>query len=230
MENSQDISENFIISTPYALDFEDLKAIEKASHGNPQKEDWDSYCLRDFKNRVRKYYRKEQGLKCAYCRMDISLGTNNFYIEHIVPKSTHPEWMYEPANLCLSCVNCNSSKNKKNVLLHKTYSKFPTASNEYLIVNPHTDNYFENIEIVEGLLYKGLTEKGMYTIDVCHLTRTDLLLERAKKRIEVEQDANSYLKLMVVYSQNRAFIDDIDELLDSLQEMILTFVKTSRKV
>lgn len=34
--------------------------------------------------------------------MDVSLATGYFEIEHIIPKSVHPEWMYEPINLCVA--------------------------------------------------------------------------------------------------------------------------------
>lgn len=45
--------------------------------------------------------------------MDVSLATGYFEIEHIIPKSVHPEWMYEPIKLCVACSICNSSKRVK---------------------------------------------------------------------------------------------------------------------
>lgn len=107
---------NFIISTPYPLTLDDMACIEKASHGHPVKEDWQAASLDKFKDRVRKFYHSVQRQKCAYCRMDVSLATGYFHIEHIVAKSVHPEWMYKPENLCLVCPVCNSSKNNKDIL------------------------------------------------------------------------------------------------------------------
>ena len=116
---------DFVIQTPYDLTLEDYNAIEKTSHGHPIKDDWSAKKLDVFKNHVKAYYKKAQNQKCAYCRMDVSLATGCYHIEHIVPKSIHPEWMYEPLNLCLSCPSCNSFKNNKEVLVDSACTELP---------------------------------------------------------------------------------------------------------
>ena len=211
---------DFVIQSPYTLTSDDTKAIEKASNGHPQKDDWEKDTLKRFKERVRVHYRKQQNKKCAYCRMDVSTATSYFHIEHIIPKSLHPEWMYEPLNLCVACANCNSAKNNQEVLSNKNATFLPTDSSGYIIIHPHYDRYFDHIEIVDGLLYKGLTPKGTKTIEICNLTRIGLLSERAKQLITKEQEKFRYSKLLITYTQNYTWIPNMDELLKEIQELM----------
>lgn len=211
---------NFVIEVPYQLSQTDNAAIEATSHGQPSTEDWKASRLDGFKKRVRRYYHKIQNQKCAYCRMDVSLATGFYHIEHIIPKSIHPEWMYEPSNLCLSCPNCNTSKGTQEVLADANIEKLPHHSTDYLIVHPHIDNYFEHIEIVDGLLYKGLTTKGKKTIEICNLTRIELLAERAKNFIKSEQTENSYAKILITYTLNSELVANMDELQERVKETL----------
>ena len=88
------------------------------------------------------------------------------------------------------------------------------------IIHPHIDRYFDNIEIVDDLLYKGLTPKGEYTIKICNLTRPELLSERAKLFILKEQEPDSYSMLLMTYSQNYIWIGDMVELLDEIKKLM----------
>ena len=221
MKSDLELSD-IVITSPYAMTSADIKAVSKVSKGKPQKEDWENSSLKAYKERVRQYYRQQQNRKCVYCRMDVSSATGYFHIEHIVPKSVHPEWMYEPFNLCLACPQCNSAKNNQEVLYNKDITDLPTESSDYLIIHPHIDRYFDNIEIIDGLLYKGLTQKGENTIKICNLTRPELLSERAKLFIMKEQEPDSYSKLLMTYSQNYLWIGDMDELLDKIKDMMMT--------
>ncbi len=219
MKSDLELSD-FVITSPYAITSADIKAVSKASKGKPQKEDWENSSLKAYKDRVRQYYRQQQNRKCVYCRMDVSSATGYFHIEHIVPKSVHPEWMYEPFNLCLACPQCNSAKNIQEVLDNTDITDLPTESSDYLIIHPHIDRYFDNIEIVDGLLYKGLTKKGEYTIKLCNLTRPELLSERARVFIQQEQEPDSYSKLLITYIHNFRWIGDMDNLLDEIKNLM----------
>lgn len=219
MKSDLELSD-FVITSPYAMTSADIKAVSKASKGKPQKEDWENSSLKAFKDRVRQYYRQQQNRKCVYCRMGVSSATGYFHIEHIVPKSVHPEWMYEPFNLCLACPQCNSAKNIQEVLDNTDITDLPTESSDYLIIHPHIDRYFDNIEIVDGLLYKGLTKKGEYTIKLCNLTRPELLSERARVFIQQEQEPDSYSKLLITYIHNFRWIGDMDNLLDEIKNLM----------
>lgn len=219
MKSDLELSD-FVITSPYTMTSADIKAVSKASNGNPQKEDWEKSSLKAYKDRVRRYYRQQQNKKCVYCRMNVSTATSYFHIEHIVPKSVHPEWMYEPFNLCVACPNCNSAKNSQEVLENKEIADLPTESSDYLIIHPHIDRYFDNIEIVDGLLYKGLTKKGEYTIKLCNLTRPELLSERARVFIQQEQKPDSYSKLLITYIHNSGWIGDMNTLLDEIKNLM----------
>lgn len=219
MKSDLELSD-FVITSPYTMTSADMKAVSKASKGKPQKEDWENSSLKAYKERVRRYYRQQQNRKCVYCRMDVCSATGYFHIEHIVPKSVHPEWMFEPFNLCLACPQCNSAKNNQEVLNNKDITNFPTESTDYLIIHPHIDRYFDNIEIIDGLLYKGVTPKGENTIKICNLTRPELLSERAKLFIMKEQEPDSYSKLLMTYSQNYIWIGDMGELLDEIKKLM----------
>lgn len=211
---------DFMITSPYVMTTADIKAIDKASNGHPKVEDWKHSALKSFKERVRTHYKKQQNEKCVYCRMNVSTATSYFHIEHIVPKSVHPEWMYKPLNLCLACANCNPSKNNQNVLSDKNTTSLPTDSSGYLIIHPHFDHYFEHIEIIDGLLYKGLTPKGIKTIELCNLTRIGLLFERAKELIKNDHANFRYSKLLITYTQNYMCIADMNNLLKEIQELM----------
>ncbi|MBP6738623.1 MAG: HNH endonuclease [Leptospiraceae bacterium] len=81
----------------------------------------------DYKN-YQEYLIKQLGLYCSYCERKIS---TMLAVEHIQPKGLkkyeHLETEWD--NLLLACVNCNSAKNDKDVIL----------TNYYL---PHRDNTF----------------------------------------------------------------------------------------
>lgn len=218
----QELSD-FIITCPYLLTEEDKSAIQKASPGAPIKEHWEQSCLKKFKNRLREYYFDAQNDKCVYCRMDISSATGISHIEHIAPKSIYPQWMYEPMNLCLSCPTCNSFKGTNDILEHHKGRKLPTVSDAYKIVHPHLDRYSDHIRIIDSLLYQGLTPKGKYTIDICHLTRTSLLEERAKQKILREQSPNSYSEILLTYINNDNLIENLDTLIPKVQKIVAKF-------
>lgn len=100
------------------------------------------------------------------------------------------------------------------------YSKLPLSSSDYVIIHPHFDKYFDNIQIVDNLLYVGLTKKGINTIEICNLMRPELLLERAKNFIKSEQYDGAYSKLLIMYYQNLQFIGDFDGLLKKIEELV----------
>jgi len=56
--------------------------------------------------------RARLGDYCSYCERRIPSG---LAVEHVVPKSLHPELENEWTNFLLSCANCNSTKGNKAV-------------------------------------------------------------------------------------------------------------------
>ncbi|EPA2814554.1 HNH endonuclease [Escherichia coli] len=129
--------------------------------------------LSEFKSYVKNYYINEQNFTCPYCQQRIVVDHQGVWdAEHIIPKDTHPQFLMEPSNLCVSCKDCNSEKSNKNVLINKERKTLPTKSADYCISHPNFDVYKDNIRIIKLCgYYLPLTDKGRATIEICGLLR-----------------------------------------------------------
>ncbi|HIF9183718.1 TPA: HNH endonuclease [Photobacterium damselae] len=136
-------------------------------------ESWSDKDLDNIKKRIKTHYLKEQKNICPYCKQKIKSNNGRYWdIEHIIPRSMSLNFMFEPFNLCMSCVDCNLAKSNKKVTNSKAKSKYPTKSSSFFIVHPHFDNYYENIMVIkEGFYYVALKKKGEKTIELCKLNR-----------------------------------------------------------
>lgn len=213
--------EDFIIPAPYPLLKEDSEAINEASPVDPDGDDWAKPCLDAFKKRIRKYLLKKQKYRCAYCRMELHDNEATPEIEHIVPKNLKPKWMYEPFNLCISCKLCNTKKgHTKPVLVNDKIDILPTNSEAYQLIHPHLDRYSENIEIVDGILYKGIGEKGVHTIWLCELDRYELAAARAS--IILQHDLGNYTRFLMLVqdTENQKLLNNLDGFLESIKDKI----------
>lgn len=140
---------------------------------------WDSNELEALRKEIRDYYRQEQDGICSYCRQSISIiYPTNSHIEHIAPKSLHPEYTFEEKNLCVVCSDCNQIKSNQESLRevpetikNKYKTKYPDKSEDFLIVHPHFDDYDEHILIINGLYVDNDSKKGNFTIGACRLNR-----------------------------------------------------------
>lgn len=124
-----------------------------------------------IKPTIRKHYALEQKATCPYCKMQLKTQRGRSWdVEHIIPRSTAHSFMFEPLNLCIACVECNSAKSNKKVTTSTATIRYP--KNGYLIVHPHFDNYHEHIIAIRvGLFYFPRTAKGEKTIYTCELNR-----------------------------------------------------------
>lgn len=109
----------------------------------------------NLRKTIRSHYLSQQKYRCAYCRMEKKEQHGlTWDVEHIIPKATHPKFLYEPENLAMACKECNIAKANKDVLVKPLShsSSYPTKSEDYKIVHPHYDSYSENFEliVVEG--------------------------------------------------------------------------------
>lgn len=91
-------------------------------------------------------------------------------IEHVISRDENLKFMFEPQNLAVSCIECNGAKRATRVTI-RDYVRFPRRSQNYLIVHPHFDEYFEHIDIVGDNTYQALSKKGKFTIYHCDLFR-----------------------------------------------------------
>jgi 5-methylcytosine-specific restriction endonuclease McrA len=139
--------------------------------------DWGGDDLMHLRCKIREFYRSEQTGICAYCKKGISLvSAANAQVEHIAPKSLHPQFIFEPKNLCVICADCNEIKRSQETLnevpdtVMRAIAQYPRSSSAFKIVHPFFDEYDEHI-LVFGRYYLDLTDKGHFTIGACKLNR-----------------------------------------------------------
>ena len=126
-----------------------------------------------IKKTIKDYYIRAQDYTCPYCQQRIEVHHNAAWdAEHIIPKSTHPKFIFEPLNLCISCKDCNNEKRDKPVLVNNARKTLPVHSEDYTIVHPHFDEFYEHIKIIETAgYYLPCSDKGRKTVETCGLLR-----------------------------------------------------------
>jgi 5-methylcytosine-specific restriction endonuclease McrA len=129
--------------------------------------------LSDLKERIKGYYLKVQDYTCPYCRQRIEVKNKAAWdAEHIIPKDSHPRFMFDAENLCIACKDCNLAKLNQNVLVDKNRKTFPRDSKSYLISHPHFDDYETDIKIIAlAAFYLPKSDKGRKTVEICGLLR-----------------------------------------------------------
>lgn len=164
----------------------DLSAYTDTIANNPHDDgtNWGLGCYDGLKKHVKRHYTDLQEDICFYCKIDINYGGYLEPIEHIVPKSDKPQWMFEPKNLAISCNPCNTKKNADNTLsaTGRACMNYPTQANDFSIYHPHFDTWTVHFEEFHQFFIKPKTPKGRETFEVCQLYRIDLPLNKAKQK------------------------------------------------
>ncbi|KAB7661756.1 HNH endonuclease [Plesiomonas shigelloides] len=154
---------------------QDEKEIIKAkmSEKSFTHKSWSDEDILAIKESIKSHYHKVQKGVCPYCKQQLNSTHGRYWdIEHIIPRSHVPSFMFEPKNLCMSCVECNSEKSDKKVTSSSAKTIYPTKPQQYSIIHPHLDNYEEHLLVIEaGLFYYPLKPKGRKTVEVCGLNR-----------------------------------------------------------
>lgn len=147
---------------------------------------WEDDDLASLKSRIKAFYLKEQFNTCVYCRVKIPSNHGRIWdIEHIMCRSLNSVFMFEPRNLCVSCVDCNSSKGDKPVTTSRAKQTYPI---KFTIVHPHFDEYGQHIKIIEpGRYYIARTEKGEKTISTCRLNRFYAIADYSDGDIDLDE-------------------------------------------
>ena len=202
--NSQ---EDFIIDKPYTLLPKDKEAISKVRGKGLSTKSWSDKELDGFKENIRDYLREKQKGRCAFCRMKLHEENATAEVEHVVNKGSRLDWMFLPQNLCIACSVCNSYKGTKEVLVNKNIEDYPKDGRGFKIIHPMYDRYSDHIELVGGILYRGKTPKGCFTIDTCHLYRVDLAKERVCQRIK-EGKGEIMAGIINLLSKSEEYVDD----------------------
>lgn len=136
-----------------------------------ENEDKEVYAV---KKHIKDHYIEEQKYICPYCLQKIVVDHNAIWdAEHIIPKDEHPQFLFTPQNLCVSCKDCNMEKSNKKVLKkNPKRNELPSLSDDYLIVHPHFDIYDRHIKVLkDSLLFIPKNDKGRKTIEICGLLR-----------------------------------------------------------
>jgi uncharacterized protein (TIGR02646 family) len=128
--------------------------------------------FRRFKAEIKDYYLFAQGMRCCYCSFELANDHSTFDAEHILDKSTHPQFMFELNNLAVACKPCNRAKNAKSVLVNnQQLAAVPLTSADYRLVHPHLDDWgtyleFDNLSRIRPRVG---SQKGESTIEICNI-------------------------------------------------------------
>ena len=190
--------EDFVVQEPYQPTDEEIKAIKELEDKGLDASDWDSgkKYIKSFKKNLRDDMYNKQNKLCAFCRIHVSLACVPMHREHIVYKNEHPQWMFLPENLCVACPTCNEFKGTTEVLEDPQTVSYPNESTGFKIIHPLYDKYSDHIELVGDVLYKGKSDKGIFTINTCHLYRVDLAEERVDMKMLSENKGKIIAELI----------------------------------
>lgn len=215
--------EDFRLDEHYTLTEEDRDLIIRNSSDPLTKEDWNKSGLAPFKERVKKFLAPRQQRLCAFCRTRIEKGTYYYEIEHIVPKHLHTKWMFDPQNFCLSCRRCNAKKSDNETLTDPNCREYPQDGTGFNIIHPYHDKYSDHIELIEDLFYSGITEKGKKTIEICNLSRYELVLHRIELH-NANAPKDTYVEILTWLSVYHDYVNDMESLISEIEEDITHFL------
>lgn len=225
--------EDFIVQEPYQPTIEEKQAIreleEKEQGLVPN--DWNSQKknILSFKDHLRRDMYKKQNELCAYCRIHISFACVLPHREHIVFKDKHPQWMFIPENLCVACPRCNNYKETTEVLVNPRTKTYPKKSSGFKIIHPLYDRYSDHIELLGGILYRGKTDKGKFTINTCHLYRVELAEERARQKMYEENKGNIVVELVHLVTLSDQYVDNPKEFLEYIKSIVNKYKLNQKK-
>ncbi|MCT7549079.1 HNH endonuclease [Aliarcobacter butzleri] len=186
-------------------DIQNIKIALKNGH-----KFWDNKLLNNVKRKIKKYTKRKNNDRCAYCGRYIN-GEFNLVIdiEHILPKS-HPDFlkfMFTPKNLAISCKACNMLEKgtKIDFLTVPTSTKKIFNSSYYQFIHPSLDKYDDHLRLLtysdgdERLFkYSKRTDKGRYTYEYFNLTKFEIDTFNKSQGIEDGQPSinNEIARLM----------------------------------
>ena len=151
----------------------------------PQKaEDWQNNIYNSYKTNLKAHVILNQKDRCAYCRKIIEADGKYEPLEHIVPKTFRPEWLFHPKNLLVTCDSCNNLKGTEQVLNDQYINStdYPSLSEAFKIFHPYYDNWGDHLTYEDELFLIPINNsKGAATIKICKLYRYNVIINRAKE-------------------------------------------------
>lgn len=121
---------------------------------------WSDKSLAELKNNIRVCIRAQQNGRCFFCKRRIIMERRNAYeaIEHYLDKSkqNYKKFVFNPFNLTICCHGCNLQKSTRDLGPDLNWSHVyrPPPDGKYRWLHPYFDEYFDNIEILPGPIYK----------------------------------------------------------------------------
>lgn len=226
------VREDFVVQEPYQPSDEEKKAIKELEDKGLEVGDWDSgkKYIKNFKKNLREYMYDKQNKLCAFCRIHVSLACVPMHREHIVYKNEHPQWMFLPENLCVACPTCNEFKGTTEVLEDPQTVSYPNESTGFKIIHPLYDKYSDHIELVGDVLYKGKSDKGIFTINTCHLYRVDLAEERVDMKMLSENKGKIIAELIGLSKLPDLYVDEKDKLLKYVEKIVSKYKQMQNRV
>lgn len=160
-----------MISQPKRFSAADLVAIRAVSVGGLTSDSWADKSLKSLRTRAKKHYVAEQQNRCCYCAQQWLTEHGRVWdLEHVVPRKTRPDFMFEPRNLAAACPDCNNAKSSDETLIDPRITLYPTSSGAFAVIHPHFDRWEDHINR-NGLVYRPITDKGTWTVKHCKLGR-----------------------------------------------------------
>ena len=226
------VREDFVVQEPYLPSDEEKKAIKELEDKGLEVGDWDSgkKYIKSFKKNLREYMYDKQNKLCAFCRIHVPLACVPMHREHIVYKNEHPQWMFLPENLCVACPTCNEFKGTTEVLEDPQTVSYPNKSTGFKIIHPLYDKYSDHIELVGDVLYKGKSDKGIFTINTCHLYRVDLAEERVDMKMLSENKGKIIAELIGLSKLPDLYVDEKDKLLKYVEKIVSKYKQVQNRV
>ncbi len=105
-------------------------------------------------------------------------------------------------------------------MVHPQTRTYPKVGNGFKIVHPLYDRYSDHIELLGGILYRGKTNKGVFTIKTCHLYRVGLAEERADQRMYAESNGSIIAELVHLATLSNHYVDDQEEFLQYVKGIV----------
>ena len=196
------------ITNKFSLTLDDYQLIRQ-NGGDWESRNKDMVALKD---RIRNHYKEEQGKICVYCKLPLY---EEVHAEHIVPKSGihgRPEYSFYPINIAASCWHCNTKKSTNNEMIPWDKIPYSFCGQDFKIIHPHYDDYFDHIEIANKSMYVRKTVKGHHTIQRCKLNEPAKLEHLAEAMMY--QD-NPLFEAMIRISKMRK---DYEKIIDRFVE------------
>jgi hypothetical protein len=169
--------------------------------------------IQKVKKHIKDHYKVVQDYTCVYCQQKVLVTHGMAWdTEHIIPKKSHPQFLFTEENLALVCKDCNLIKSDKNVLKNPKRKTFTKKAKDYIIVHPHFDVYDEYIQIIAETIYRPKDEKGKETIEVCGLLRfafefgnneniaidTEKLIQKLTNELMNSSNSDKYMILGII--------------------------------